>query len=214
MVAKKSYNSLKFLLALTCCNAVWVRRKESLLSSSSGRERIFFHLSSVCCLTTSLTTKGVCFPFSVPKVSVYSQVSSIVTPMVISGCCRALIYRIDFIPPRCATACSKPWRATSRKKSNASRKFDFPEAFGPIRNIRLPQLAFTLAKFFQFSSLIWVMIIGGPQVSIDFQKNVCIHFESVALNVPPPFVYINTHRTTNSHFPLGTARRRPAGRRP
>lgn len=50
--------------------------------------------------------------------------------------CRAWRQRSFLIPPRSVTALCMPppeLSATVRRKRNTSRKFDLPEAFGPIR---------------------------------------------------------------------------------
>src|SRR5262245_43914297 len=59
-------------------------------------------------------------------------------------------------PPRLSIACRSPpplERHRSRRKRKISRKFDLPEAFGPIKNRRRLSFTSPLEKFFQFSIL-------------------------------------------------------------
>ena len=53
----------------------------------------------------------------------------------------------------------------------ASRRFDFPEAFGPTRKTRGPRATSTLGRFFQFSRMSHVTRTGSvPWVLTHFQR--------------------------------------------
>ncbi len=153
-LAKKSASSRNLRFVLTCSKCVWVKSSGSFSSLLLGRAR---RISSPC-ITTSRLTTGLRW-LSCVNSSRYLHSSpssrSTTTSTATFGYRRACRDRIWDTPRRVdETARWKPpWTsATSRKKRMASRKLDFPAAFGPTRKTRPSRGTSTSRKLRQFSS--------------------------------------------------------------